>query len=75
MALATTPRTPRGCRVPSRTGSSRPDGYPYIDVAGSVAMTFVTPDRRAASSTPSIDVNERPRATAEALLRASRARW
>ena len=75
MALATTPRTPRGCSDPSFTGRSRLDGCPYRAVAGNVTTTFVTPDRLAASSTPSIDVNERPSATADAELRGSNARW
>ena len=75
IALATTPRTPRGASEPSLTGRSRPDGWPYSAVAGSATTTFVTPDRRAASSTPSIDVNERPRATADSSWRVTSARW
>ena len=42
IALATTPRTPRGTISPSLAGRSRPTGCPYITVAGSTTTTLAT---------------------------------
>ena len=71
MALATTPRTPRGVRARSLIGSSRLAGWPYSAVAGRATTTLATAARRAASSTLSTDVNERPSWRAEASCRGS----